>query len=77
MVDRGIFDKTGVNNLFVDPRVSSQVSMKGHTMFLPQTFQPGNWDVICHTGREAQEHGKSSLADLIEYVMLIVENSFS
>lgn len=27
-------------------------------LYLPLTFEPGNWDVICHNGREFQEHGK-------------------
>ena len=31
-------------------------------LYFPHTFEPGNWDVICHNGREFQEHGKVNLS---------------
>ena len=28
--------------------------------FLPYEFQPGEWDVICHSGKDPKSHGKPS-----------------
>jgi hypothetical protein len=56
MVDRGILDMRR-DLAFVDPRVRSQAQM-GPKQFLPEQFRPGNWDIICHGGRENHQHGK-------------------
>eukprot|EP00980_Cylindrotheca_fusiformis_P012506 scaffold3073_cov66-Cylindrotheca_fusiformis.AAC.21 len=56
MVDRGLFDKKGY---FRDAHLQSNISSAaGHSRLLPSDFQPGNWDVICHSGKEAHDHSK-------------------
>jgi hypothetical protein len=61
MVDRGILDNRKVSALFIDPRVRSQMSAGGKTQVLPEYFRPGNWDVICHSGKDSQAHGNSDI----------------
>eukprot|EP00980_Cylindrotheca_fusiformis_P005559 scaffold1177_cov79-Cylindrotheca_fusiformis.AAC.1 len=56
MVDRGLFDKKGSLAL-LDPRLHSKIPCaEGHSRLLPSDFQPGNWDVICHNGKDVHEH---------------------
>eukprot|EP00980_Cylindrotheca_fusiformis_P012509 scaffold3073_cov66-Cylindrotheca_fusiformis.AAC.24 len=56
MVDRGLFDKKVP---FLDAHLQSIIScVAGHSRLLPSNFQPGNWDVICHSGKDAHDHSK-------------------
>ena len=59
MVDRGILDKKATTALFVDARIRAQVAEGGPTKLLSQQFHPGNWDVVCHTGKDVHEHSQS------------------
>eukprot|EP00980_Cylindrotheca_fusiformis_P011217 scaffold2574_cov98-Cylindrotheca_fusiformis.AAC.7 len=56
MVDRGLFDKKESLAL-LDPRLHSRIPCaEGHSRLLPSDFRPGNWDVICHNGKDVHEH---------------------
>eukprot|EP00980_Cylindrotheca_fusiformis_P005561 scaffold1177_cov79-Cylindrotheca_fusiformis.AAC.3 len=56
MVDRGLFDKERSLVPF-DPRLHPRIPCaSGNSRLLPSHFQPGNWDVVCHSGKEAHNH---------------------
>eukprot|EP00980_Cylindrotheca_fusiformis_P011219 scaffold2574_cov98-Cylindrotheca_fusiformis.AAC.9 len=60
MVDRGLFDKKGSLDALFDPRWHSQTKcVSGNPRMLPSDFHPGNWDVICHSGKDAHNHGNN------------------
>jgi hypothetical protein len=63
MVDRGILDNNGAfpfsGNVARVLALASSISSNSDKRFIPPNFQPGSWDVICHNGKEPQEHGKS------------------
>eukprot|EP00980_Cylindrotheca_fusiformis_P011223 scaffold2574_cov98-Cylindrotheca_fusiformis.AAC.13 len=60
MVDRGLFDKKGSLDAFFDPRLHSQIPcVSGDPRLLPSHFHPGNWDVICHSGKDVHNHGNN------------------
>jgi hypothetical protein len=59
MVDRGKFNKNGVFPFSANGAGFLLLTSSISKRFLPPNFQPGSWDVICHNGKEPQEHGKS------------------
>lgn len=55
MVDRGILDKgQHIPSSCIDSRVPTREGARA----LPKEFVPGGWDIICHSSKEAHEHGK-------------------
>jgi hypothetical protein len=59
MVDRGIFNKNGAFPFSANEAGFLALTSSISKRFLPPNFQPGSWDVVCHNGKEPQEHGKS------------------
>ena len=60
MADRDTFDKRQ-SRLSPESTSNSQEDKKPQgRLYLPLAFEPGNWDVICHNGREFQQHGKAN-----------------
>jgi hypothetical protein len=59
MVDRGIFDKNGAVPISANGAGFLALTSSISKRFLPRKFQPGSWDVVCHNGKEPQEHGES------------------
>lgn len=47
----------GYKQLEIDTRILNLQDRTSSPIPLPETFQPGEWDVICCGGKEAAEHG--------------------
>ncbi|KAL3941990.1 MAG: hypothetical protein SGBAC_003733 [Bacillariaceae sp.] len=55
MADRDSLDES--QSRLTDESSNSKQDKKSQgRLYLQLTFEPGNWDVICHNGREFQEH---------------------
>jgi hypothetical protein len=75
MVDRGMFDKQGF--FLLDPRLDlrlrSQIPVgAAHAKLLPPNYHPGNWDVICHSGKDIHDHSK---AYSVQHIVIYYESS--
>lgn len=55
MVDRGLFDDQKGN---LSKGIDSRIPTREGAKVLPPGYAPGEWDVICHSGKEAQDHSK-------------------
>ncbi|CAJ1926465.1 unnamed protein product [Cylindrotheca closterium] len=59
MVDRGLFDKqyhTAASLVGIPALPSQERPNHSRRKFLGSSFQPSNWDVICHNSKEYQDH---------------------
>ncbi|CAJ1926432.1 unnamed protein product [Cylindrotheca closterium] len=79
MADRDSFDKSQSRLSPVSSSNSQQQDTRQQgRLYLPLLFEPGNWDVICHNGREFQEHvGNSRFKLCIERNLDIYMNAGS